>query len=101
MKEMDYNSWIRKYGKPIIYIKAKDMNKKSNQLPDGIYLVQEDGSKVPFTGRNNDQERKGCKYIGLKLGSKAICIALRDAAEEYTPLTSGEDTTLVNVTYGK
>lgn len=69
------------------------MKNVKKELSDGIYLVQIDGSKVPFTGKNSDQERKGCKYIGLKLGSKAICIALRDAAKEYTPLTSGEDTT--------
>jgi len=69
------------------------MKNVKKELSDGIYLVQTDGSKVPFTGSNSDQERTGCKYIGLKLGSKAICIALRDAAKEYTPLTAGEDTT--------
>jgi hypothetical protein len=69
------------------------MKNVKKELSDGIYLVQADGTKVPFTGKNSDQERKGCKYIGLKLGSKAICVALRDAAKEYTPLTSGEDTT--------
>jgi metal-responsive CopG/Arc/MetJ family transcriptional regulator len=76
-----------------IKIQTIMMKNVKKELSDGIYLVQTDGSKVPFTGRNSDQERKGCKYIGLKLGSKAICIALRDAAKEYTPLTSGEDTT--------
>lgn len=63
------------------------------ELSDGIYLVQADGSKVAFTGSNSDQERKGCKYIGLKLGSKAICIAIQDAAKDYTPLTAGADPT--------
>jgi hypothetical protein len=69
------------------------MKNVKKELPDGIYLVQADGNKVFFTGKNSDQERKSCKYIGLKMGSKAICIALKDAAKEYTPLTSGEDTT--------
>lgn len=64
------------------------MNNK--ELLDGIYLVQADGSKVPFTGKNNEQERTGCKYIGLKLGTKSICIALKDAAKGYTPLMSEE-----------
>lgn len=66
---------------------------KQKELLDGIYLVQTDGSKVLFTGKNSDIERKDCKYIGLKMGSKAICIALRDAVKDYTSLTSGEDTT--------
>ena len=69
------------------------MKNVKKELPDGIYLVQADRSKVFFTGKNSNQERKGCKYIGLKMGSKAICIALKDAAKEYTSLTYESDTT--------
>lgn len=74
----------------------KDLFDKMNakkELYDGIYLVQKDGSKVLFTGSNSDQECKDCKYIGIKLGSKAVCVALNDAAKENTPLTSENDTT--------
>lgn len=61
------------------------------ELSDGIYLVQTDGSKVPFTGGNSDQERKSCRYVGLKLGFKAICVALQDATEGEVSLTTRAD----------
>ncbi|MCH3994880.1 MAG: DUF1566 domain-containing protein [Prevotella sp.] len=60
---------------------------------DGIYLILKNGKKIRFTGRNSEQERKNCRYVGLKLGSKAICIALHDASADYVPLTSKMDHT--------
>lgn len=60
---------------------------------DGIYLVLKNGKKVKFTGNNSEQEKKACKYIGLKLGSKAICVALHDASADYVPLTAKVDRT--------
>jgi len=59
---------------------------------DGIYLVLKNGDKVKFTGKNSEQETSDCKYIGLKMGSKAILIALRDGAS-FVTLTTKLDKT--------
>jgi hypothetical protein len=60
---------------------------------DGIYLVQKNGKKILFTGNNSEQEKNDCRYVGLKLGSKAICVALHDASEDYISLTTKIDCT--------
>jgi hypothetical protein len=58
-------------------------------MEDGIYLVLKDGKKVLFTGKNSEKERNECRYVGIKLGSKSICVALRDVADgKEVPLTT-------------
>ena len=59
-------------------------------MKDGIYLIEKNGNKVLFTGKNSEKKRNECRYVGLKLGSKAICVALHDASTDCVSLTTYE-----------
>jgi len=62
-----------------------------NEMADGIYLIKKVGSPVLFEpGCNKD----ACIAVGIKMGSKSIALALKDAADgEYTTLTNSKDKT--------
>ena len=75
-----------------------DSKKQANQekatqseMADGIYLIKKTGRPVLFaTGCN----KKDCIAVGIKLGSKSIAVALKEAAEgENITLTDREDKT--------
>ena len=58
------------------------------ELPDGIYLMQEFGAPVLFTGQDITlNQKRECTGIGVKLGSKSLVVALNDAADGDTKLT--------------
>lgn len=62
----------------------------TGQLADGIYLVPKKGTPILFTG----QQASDIIGVAVKMGSKAVTVALHDAAggEDIT-LTSAEDKT--------
>ena len=60
-------------------------------MKDGNYLIEKNGNKVLFTGKNSEKERNECRYVGLKLGFKAICVALQDATAGEVSLTTRAD----------
>ena len=60
-------------------------------MADGIYLIKKTGSPVLFVPGCN---KENCIAVGIKLGSKSIAVALKDAADgEETTLTDSEDET--------
>ena len=62
-----------------------------NVMADGIYLIKKTGSPVLFAPECN---KENCIAVGIKLGSKSIAVALKDAADgEETTLTDSEDET--------
>ena len=62
-----------------------------SKMADGIYLIKKTGKPVLFVpGRN----KKDCVAVGIKLGSKSIAVALKDAAAgKDIVLTDKEDKT--------
>ena len=50
----------------------------ANGLADGIYLIKKTGKPVLFAPGCN---KKDCVAVGIKLGSKSIAVALKDAAD--------------------
>jgi hypothetical protein len=68
-------------------MKTENNNHKTD-IPDGIYLIKKDGKKILFTGVEKESD---IEYVGLKLGSKAICVALQDATAEEVSLTTRAD----------
>ena len=62
-----------------------------SEMADGIYLIKKTGKPVLFAPGCN---KKDCVAVGIKLGSKSIAVALKDAAEgENITLTDREDKT--------
>ena len=62
-----------------------------SEMADGIYLIKKTGKPVLFAPECN---KKDCVAVGIKLGSKSIAIALKDAADgEDITLTDSEDKT--------
>ena len=59
------------------------------ELADGIYLIKKTGKPVLFAPGCNI---KDCVAVGIKLGSKSIAVALKDAAD-------GKDITLTDSDY--
>ena len=60
-------------------------------MADGIYLIKKTGKPVLFVPGCN---KKYCVAVGIKLGSKSIAVALKDAADgKYIVLTDKEDKT--------
>ena len=65
-----------------------------SKMADGIYLIKKTGKPVLFAPGCN---KKDCVAVGIKLGSKSIAVALKDAADgEYITLTDSEDKTKYN-----
>ncbi|MEG1159297.1 MAG: hypothetical protein RSD70_02820 [Acidaminococcaceae bacterium] len=61
----------------------------NNGLTDGIYLMQDGGGAVLFTGQAiNENEKSRCVGIGVKLASKSLVVSLREATDEDTELTT-------------
>ncbi len=60
-------------------------------MADGIYLIKKTGKPVLFVPGCN---KKYCVAVGIKLGSKSIAVALKDAAdgEDITLTDSGDKT---------
>ena len=62
-----------------------------SEMADGIYLIKKTGKPVLFAPGCN---KKDCVAVGIKLGSKSIAVALKDAADgENITLTNSEDET--------
>lgn len=62
-----------------------------SEMADGIYLIKKTGKPVLFAPGCN---KKDCVAVGIKLGSKSIAVALKDAADgEDITLTNSEDET--------
>ena len=60
-------------------------------MADGIYLIKKTGKPVLFAPGCNI---KDCVAVGIKLGSKSIAVALKDAADgKDITLTDSDDTT--------
>ena len=49
-----------------------------NTVPNGLYLVYEDGGYKPYTGDNDKSDAKGVKYIGIVHDGHSFCVALKD-----------------------
>ncbi len=48
---------------------------------DGVYIVYGDGSCTPFTDSMTESQefcRLNAKYVGVRLGGRSVCVALRD-----------------------
>lgn len=62
-----------------------------SEMADGIYLIKKTGKPVLFVPGCN---KKDCVAVGIKLGSKSIAVALKDAAdgEDITLTDSGDKT---------
>ena len=66
----------------------------TSEMADGIYLIKKTGKPVLFVPGCN---KKDCVAVGIKLGSKSIATALKDAAAgEDITLTDSEDKTKYN-----
>lgn len=64
----------------------------TDQEPDGIYLVLNNGKHILFTGDNKADDCAACIGIGAKWGSKSIVVALHDQADgEDITLTANKD----------
>ena len=62
-----------------------------SEMADGIYLIKKTGKPVLFAPGCN---KKDCVAVGIKLGSKSIAVALKDAADgKDIVLTDSEDKT--------
>ena len=62
-----------------------------SEMADGIYLIKKTGKPVLFAPGCN---KKDCVAVGIKLGSKSIAVALKDAADgKDIVLTDKEDKT--------
>ena len=62
-----------------------------SEMADGIYLIKKTGKPVLFAPGCN---LKDCVAVGIKLGSKSIAVALKDAADgKGIVLTDKEDKT--------
>nr|WP_298672422.1 hypothetical protein [uncultured Prevotella sp.] len=62
-----------------------------SEMADGIYLIKKTGKPVLFAPGCN---KKDCVAVGIKLGSKSIAVALKDAADgEGITLTDSKDET--------
>ena len=65
-----------------------------SEMADGIYLIKKTGKPVLFAPGCN---KKDCVAVGIKLGSKSIAVALKDAADGGNiTLTDSEDKTKYN-----
>ena len=58
----------------------------NTELEDGIYLMRNDGVAIPFTGKKVEKSLFG--GVGVKLGNKSLVVAMGDAYEEETELTT-------------
>ena len=62
-----------------------------SEIADGIYLIKKTGKPVLFAPGCN---KKDCVAVGIKLGSKSIAVALKDAADgKNITLTNSKDET--------
>ena len=64
------------------------MNKTNSVCKDGVYITYKDGHSALFDGNNS---KNNVKYVGLKMGSKSINVALHDAADKEVTLTCEKD----------
>lgn len=68
---------------------AKKQEPATEQLRDGVYIIQENGFAVRFIG---DKTVAGkAAYIGIVQGSHSVAIALHDVSEDEITLTSKKD----------
>ena len=67
---------------------------KNEDLADGVYLVMGDGEIIRYVDGETNADATKCIGVGLKLGSRALTISLKDAASsEKITLVDSEDTT--------
>jgi len=70
---------------------ASQEGAEQSKMVDGIYLIKKTGKPVLFAP---GCDKKDCVAVGIKLGSKSIAVALKDAADgEDITLTDSEDKT--------
>ena len=68
---------------------AKKQEPATEQLRDGVYIIQENGFAVRFIG---DKTVAGkAAYIGIVQGSHSVAIALQDVSEDEITLTTKKD----------
>lgn len=77
-----------------VMAESRDFQEKEvepNKMTDGIYLIKAVGSPVLFMP---ECDKKDCVAVGIKMGSKSIAVALKDAAGgKDVTLTDSEDKT--------
>lgn len=84
--------FVMNYGEP------KDTPTVSSEQPaamqDGIFIVLEDNTAIPFNEDTNPNFWQNVKGVGIRYGSRSLLVALQGMAggEEIT-LTNKEDTT--------
>lgn len=90
LKETGYNvETAQKYWDFVRGDEAKKQEPATEQLRDGVYIIQENGFAVRFIG---DKTVAGkAAYIGIVQGSHSVAIALQDVSEDEITLTSKKD----------
>lgn len=69
-------------------------------LADGIYLKQEDGTVVRYTGQElTKAEKDFCTGIGVKFGDKSLVLALNDINDDGRELTTEDGGTRFITSY--
>lgn len=77
-------------------VRAAIRHNEAVQIPDGIYLVLNDGKAIKTykPGEVTEDDKARCTGVAVKLGSKSITVSLCDFADgEEITLTNQEDKT--------
>lgn len=69
---------------------AKKQEPATEQLRDGVYLIDTKGNAVAFAG-DDTCTVNDTAYIGIVQGSHSVAIALQDVSEDEITLTSKKD----------
>lgn len=90
LKENGYN--VEAAQKCWDFVRGNETKKQepaTEQLRDGVYIIQENGFAVRFIG---DKTVAGkAAYIGIVQGGHSVAIALQDVSEDEITLTSKKD----------
>ena len=77
-------------------VRAAIRHNEAVQIPDGIYLVLNDGKAIKTykPGEVTEDDKARCTGVAVKLGEKSICVDLYNMADgEEITLTNREDKT--------
>lgn len=69
---------------------AKKQEPATVEIKDGIYIFQQDGFVIPYTGEKAITFDE-VTYIGIAQGRHSVAIALQDVSEDEITLTTGKD----------
>lgn len=69
---------------------AKKQEPATVEIKDGIYIFQQDGFVIPYTGEKTITFDE-VTYIGIVQGSHSVAISLHDVSEDEITLTSKKD----------